>query len=71
MAEDLVGNLGQDEGLAAFLPAVDEGADDRDDVFDRGTACQSTVVLWHAVMSFIYDVMIIAVTINVIAGLSA
>ena len=30
-----------------------------------------TTVLWHAVMWFIYDVMIIAVTINVIAGLSA
>lgn len=30
-----------------------------------------TTVLWRAVMSFIYDVMIIAVTINVIAGLSA
>lgn len=27
-------------------------------------------VLWHAVMSFVYDTLIIAVTINVIAGLS-
>ena len=30
-----------------------------------------TEVRRHAVMSFIYDVMITAVTINVIAGLSA
>jgi len=36
VAEDLVGGLGQDEGLAAFGPAVDEGAGGRDDVFDRG-----------------------------------
>jgi hypothetical protein len=34
----LVGGLGPDEGVAAVIPAVDEGLDGGDEVGDRGEA---------------------------------
>src|SRR5437667_10370133 len=36
--EYLVGGLGPDEGVAAVIPAVDEGLDGGDEVGDRGEA---------------------------------
>ena len=41
LGEDLVGGLGPDEGMAAFVPAVDEGADRGDEVLDRGEGSAS------------------------------
>jgi hypothetical protein len=36
--------VGPDGGLAAFVPAVDEGADGRDEVFDRGEGAAGSLV---------------------------
>jgi hypothetical protein len=36
MGQELVGGLGPGDGVAAFVPAVDEGADRVDQVADRG-----------------------------------
>jgi len=38
VVEEVVGGLGPDEGLAAFIPAVDERADGGDQVFDAAEA---------------------------------
>jgi hypothetical protein len=40
VGQDLVGGLGPGEGVAAFVPAVDEGADRVDQVADRGEAAR-------------------------------
>ena len=36
MGQDFVGGFGPDERVAAFVPAVDEGLDGGDQVFDPG-----------------------------------
>jgi hypothetical protein len=42
---DLVGGLGPDEGVAALVPALDEGADRGDEFFDAVKGCAADCLL--------------------------